>query len=422
MRAGSDTLAGHDASSIASHVDADRLVAMAVDAVSVPSPTGSEEAMGIVMRDALSDLGLQVVWQEVEDGRPNVIGTLRGVGDGRSFMLNGHLDTSVSGKEPWLAGIPGLQPKGFVRDGRIYGLGISNMKGALCCYVEALRALSDAGVRLLGDVVIACVAGEIEKTPWGEHQGGEYRGYGAGATYLAAHGGIADCCLLGEPTQNQIVVGHYGALWVRISTHGPFVHTAFSEGRMPENSIVRMQEVVAAVREWLPAWEKRTAYRGEPGIANLGCINGGFPWRASRTPQRTDLFVDLRVPPTLPMPEAAGEVRRFVRELADRFPDYGIEHEIYLTQPGSEISDDDPLLAAIEQSHHDVFGEIPSRGSVRWFSDASALSRHGVPSVNYGTSSGLPDVKLGENLEIDGLVRTAQVYALTAMRMCGVAE
>ena len=38
------------------------------------------------------------------------------------------------------------------------------MKGALACYVEAVRALQDAGVRLRGDVLIAAVCGEIEKT------------------------------------------------------------------------------------------------------------------------------------------------------------------------------------------------------------------------------------------------------------------
>ena len=56
----------------------------------------------------------------------------------------------------------------------------------------------------------------------------------------------------------------------------------------------------------------------------------------------------------------------------------------------------------------------------RWFSDASALTRYGVPTVNYGTSTGLMDVELGENLEIDGLVKTAEVYARVAMEVCGV--
>ena len=68
-----------------------------------------------------------------------------------------------------------------------------------------------------------------------------------------------------------------------------------------------------------------------------------------------------------------------------------------------------------------LFGARPERDVTRWFSDASALTRYGVPTVNYGTSTGLMDVELGENLEIDGLVQTAEVYALTAQRVCGVA-
>ena len=65
--------------------------------------------------------------------------------------------------------------------------------------------------------------------------------------------------------------------------------------------------------------------------------------------------------------------------------------------------------------------ETPGRDVTRWFSDASALTRYGVPTVNYGTSTGLMDVELGENLEIDALVKTAEVYARVATEVCGVA-
>lgn len=403
-------------------IDPDRLVAMALDVVGISSPTGEEQAMGEYMRDVFSSLGLKVAWQEVEQGRPNVLGTLEGAGGGKSLMFNGHMDTSYSGKEPWLAGIPGFQPSGFVRDGRIYGLGISNMKGALCCYVEAVRALQDAGVQLQGDVVVAAVAGEIEKTQWGdEYRGKEYRGYAAGSRYLPSHGGITDMCVLGEPTEQKIVLGHYGAVWMRISTHGPFVHTAFTEGRLGENSIVRMRDVLEAVLEWIPEWERRTTYRGGPGIVNVGCINGGFPWRVSRTPRRTDLFVDARVPPTMPMPEAVSELKAFARGLRDRFPDHGVDFEVYVTAPGAEIAADHPLVGAIAECHEQVFGSPAETDTVRWFSDASALTRYGIDAVNYGTSSGLPDAELGENLDIEGLVKMATVYALTATRVCGVA-
>jgi acetylornithine deacetylase/succinyl-diaminopimelate desuccinylase-like protein len=394
-------------------IDERRLVDFALRLVSTPSFTGSEQAAAELVRDALDELGLQVQWQQVEDGRANVLGTWAGTGGGPSLMLNGHLDTSYSGREPWLRGIPGFQPEGFERDGRIYGLGISNMKGALACYVEALHALMDAGARVKGDLLIAAVAGEIEKTQQGEAEGAEFRGYAAGSRYLVSHGGVADMCILGEPTENKVVLAHFGSLWLRLSTDGPFIHTAFSEGRRDENSILRMRPVLDAVLEWLPAWEERMSYGEVRGVANVGGIEGGFGWRASRTPHRTDLFLDLRVPPDVPMADARREALEFARSLD------GVEAEVYVTAPGAEIEEGHPLVAALDESHAEVFGSPPERDVVRWFSDASVLSRYGIATVNYGTSSGLPDAELGENLAVEGLVKTAEVYARAVMRVCG---
>lgn len=378
--------------------------------------------MGERVRDELRDMGLQVQWQEVENGRPNVIGIWEGAGGGKSLMLNGHMDTSYSGHEPWLQGIRGFQPEGFVQDDHVYGLGISNMKGALACYMEAVRALREGGVQLKGDLMIACVAGEIEKTQWHpDFVGAEYRGYGAGSRFLPSHGGVTDMCVLGEPTEQKIVLGHYGSLWLRLSTFGPFIHTAFSEGRRDETSIVRMRDVLDAVLDFAPEWEERASYGGKKGIVNVGAINGGFAWRASRTPHRTDLFIDFRVPPTMPMASARAALGGFVRGLRERFPSHGIESEIYVTAPGSEIRENHPLVGAIDDAHTEVFGTRPERDTVGWFSDASALTRYGIESVNYGTSSGLPDAELGENLEVDGLVKTARVYALVAQQVCETA-
>ena len=395
-------------------IDERRLVELALRLVSTPSFTGSEQSAAELMRDELADLGLRVQWQQVEDERANVLGIWEGSGDGPTLMFNGHLDTSYSGREPWLQGIPGFQPLGFERDGRIYGLGISNMKGALCCYVEAVRALQEAGVRLKGDLMIACVAGEIEKAQQGDAEGAEYRGYAAGSRHLVSHGGVADFCILGEPTENKLVLAHFGALWMRLSTTGPFIHTAFSEGRRNENSIIRMRDVLDQVLEWLPSWELEMSQDGVRGVANVGAIQGGFGWRASRTPHRTDLFLDLRVPPRVPMAEARRKALAFARSLR-------VDAEVYVSAPGSEIEESSPVVSATREAHQEVFGSPPESDVVRWFSDASVLSRYGIPTLNYGTSSGLPDAELGENLEITGLVRTAEVYARAAMRLCGTA-
>jgi hypothetical protein len=58
-------------------------------------------------------------------------------------------------------------------------------------------------------------------------------------------------------------------------------------------------------------------------------------------------------------------------------------------------------VQALDASHEEVFGERPGRDVTRWFSDAS-VSRYGIATVNYGTSTGLLDTELGENLDIEG--------------------
>ena len=423
MTTSTDILGDDRAQVIAACVNERRLVDTARALVDTPSPTGSEEAVAHEVRARCEALGLTTVLQEVEPGRPNVLGTLRGLGGGRTLMFNGHMDTSYSGAEPHLRDRPGFQPSAYERDGRLWGLGIANMKGAIACYLEAVAALRDAGARLRGSVVVAAVVGEIEKTQWGtEYTGAEYRGYSAGSHYLASHGGGAiDLCVLGEPTENRVVTGHYGTVWARISCNGPFVHTAFSRALRKDNSILRMAGALGTIERWIDAFEEESAYGGQPGVVNLGAVRGGDPWRASRTPQRTDLFLDVRVPPTMTLQHACHRVESLVAELRTAAPDAGFDLEVFVTSPGAEIEADHDLVRAIEVSHADVFREPPAHDTVRWSSDASILTRYGIESLNYGASSGLPHPD-GENLAIEDLVSTAKVYALTAARICEVEQ
>ncbi len=401
-------------------VDRDRVATTAKELVAIPSFTGNELEAATYLAGVLADLGLDTTLQHVEENRANAVGRLAGRGGGGpSLMFNGHLDTSYSGEEPWLTG-PGYKPHPIERDGVILGLGIMNMKGAVACYVEAVRALLEAGVELAGDLVVAGVAGEIEKTQWGDDQGAEFRGYGVGTRHLVAHGVLTDGCILGEPTEEKLVLGHWGTMWARISTSGEFFHTAFSLGRLDENAIIRLQDVVAEVRTWAAEWEKRGAYRGDPGVVNVGAVRGGFPWRASRTPGSADLFLDVRVPPTMPMLDAVNAFNEFARGLAAAYPDHGITSEIFVTAPGAEIDESHDLVAAADAAHTAVFGSPPERMRVVWGSDASTLTRYGVACLNYGPiSSALPGPE-GESVPIDSLVNMSRSYALAAARFCGV--
>ena len=403
---------------ILAEVKEEEIVAMSCDVINIPSPTGEELQMAQYMQSALQQIGLNITWQEVEEGRANVVGRWIGSGGGKNLMFNGHMDTSNTGREEFLTGL-GYKPNAVVKNGFVYGLGIYNMKGALVCYTHAVKALQRAGVRLKGDVIIAAVAGEIEKTQWGEFRGKEYRGYGVGTHYLVNHGVLPDMCILGEPTDMHLVLEHFGSMWVRISCTGIYVHTAFCEGREEMNSIRRMHALMDPILKWIANWESKASHAGKKAIVNLGAIRGGYSWRASRTPEKTDLFLDVRVPPTIPMTQARREVQNLFLKMEKQHPDWGLEFETYVSVPGARIDERHEMIRAIDANHKRIMGKPPEREVVTWCSDASVLSRYGVETVNYGPSSG-PRDKDGEKVKIQTLVDITRIYALTAAELCGV--
>src|SRR5712675_1480611 len=355
---------------ILAEVREEEIVSMSSDVINIPSPTGEELQMAQYMQSALQKIGLDITWQEVEEVRANVVGRWKGSGGGKNLMFNGHMDTSNTGREEFLTGL-GYKPHAFVQDGFICGLGIYNMKGALVCYTQAVKALQRAGVRLKGDVIIAAVAGEIEKTQWGEFRGKEYRGYGCGTHYLVNHGVLPDMCILGEPTDMHVVLEHFGSMWVRISCTGIYVHTAFCEGREEMNSIRRMLELMPPILKWIESWEKKASYGGKKAIVNLGGIRGGHPWRASRTPEKTDLFLDVRVPPTIPMPDARRDIQNVFLDLEKKHPDWGLEFETYVSVPGARINEDHEMIRAIDRNHPRALATVPHPHVLPWSRDAS---------------------------------------------------
>ena len=118
------------------------------------------------------------------------------------------------------------------------------MKGALACYVEAVRALQDAGVRLKGDVLVAAVPARSRRRSRATLRAPSTAATRPARATSSAHGGVADMCILGEPTENKLVLAHFGTLWLRLSTSRAVHPHGVLEGRLEENSIVRMRAVL----------------------------------------------------------------------------------------------------------------------------------------------------------------------------------
>src|SRR5258707_8373706 len=122
----------------------------------------------------------------------------------------------------------------------------------------------------------------------------------------------------------QLVLGHYGTVWGRLSTRGHYVHTAFTRGKQDHSSIFRMKQILDLIYGSISTWERKATYDGQPGVENVACLRAGIPWRVIRPPDRTDVFLDVRVPPTIPLKEARTSIKQTVLDLRKKNPDYGI--------------------------------------------------------------------------------------------------
>ncbi len=409
------------------HIDRERLVRLVMDLVDIPSPTGEEETVARALHGILGEAGFDATLQPIGDSRYNAVGRLQGRGGGRSLLFNGHLDTSF-GPEQAHRGIGYQCQATLVEDEWIYGMGSFNMKSAMGTYIVAVEAILKAGIALAGDVVIAGVAGEIEKSPVNDFEGRQYQGYGVGTKYAITHGAVADFCILGEPTNMMLIPRHCGTTWLKISVPGRLIHTAWSD--VAGNAINKSRKILDAVHDWIPGYCERNQVDDFQPRVNVSAIEGGWPWRGARTPDNCCLYLDVRtVPGVLPV-RVYDEVRELVaaavaanEELA------GTKVEIFLSAPGTSIPDDHELVQTIIRAHTDQLGAPPQMGMETWYSDAAHMNRYGIPTVNYGSAGRIRDAAAGgfstaqgEAVHIGDMLDIIKVYIQAILAICGTAE
>jgi acetylornithine deacetylase len=418
-----------DPNSVAKAVDQisrDRLVQLTVDLTNIPSPTGYEGDMARAVHEVFETIGLDATMQPIGDERYNAIGRLQGRGGGKSVMFNGHLDTSF-GPEQAHRGI-GYECKGTVIDDEwIYGMGTFNMKSAMATYVTAVESIRKAGIRLGGDVVIAGVAGEIEKAPVNDFEGRQYQGYGVGTKYAITHGAVADYCILGEPTNMMLIPRHCGTTWIKITVPGHLIHTAWSD--VDKNAINKSRVILDAIHDWIPRYiENHTMGSFKPRV-NVAAIEGGWPWRGARTPDGCSIYMDVRtLPDELPV-DAYNEVRELINATVRENPQLeGTKAEIFVSAPGTSIPDDHELVQNVISAHDNQLGKPPEMGVETWYSDAAHMNRYGIPTVNYGSAGRIRSggggfsTHQGEHVHIGDMVDITKVYIEVLLNVCGVAN
>ena len=407
-------------------VDETLVVDLTRRALMTPSLSGEERAAAELFAASMDDVGMEAELQKVPGDHYmpeswNAIGRLPGTGGGVSLLFNGHIDHNPV-CEGWTRDPFG----GVVEDGWLYGF--VHMKAADACYVAAVDAVRKAGIELAGDVVIAHVCGEL-------------RG-GTGTRHALQSGITADYFLLGEPTELEIATNHSALLLFDIHVLGAMKHYATADvpGRKGVNAVEKVAAVIAALgrshrplpsREaggWL-TFEPNNRFSGLPQL-NLGSIRGGISRRHDRSrpalmPDVATLTVDLRLIPGMTRASVEADLRRLLDGIKAADPDFDYEIE-FATDMFPHVYDDPPDSAVVKSvvaNHRRVTGQAPRESELLKYaaSDASWMSRAGIPGIVYGPTGkylSRPD----ERGRIADLVTASKVYAGVIADLCGRGE
>ncbi|HEU4927549.1 MAG TPA: M20/M25/M40 family metallo-hydrolase [Vicinamibacterales bacterium] len=322
----------------------------------VAGARGEGEIAAAVARH-MRELGLQVHVEEVETGRPNVIGVLEGPVPGPTLMLCGHLDT---------VGVEGMSAPftPVERDGRLYGRGSQDMKSGVAAMIDSVRVAVSRGFAR-GRIVVAAVIDE------------EYASIGADALVTRWK---ADLAVVTEPTDLKIGVAHKGFAWLDVETRGRAAHG--SRPRDGRDAIVRMGRVL----QRLEALDRELQSRPPHplmGTASLhaSIISGGR--ELSSYPDRCLLQMERRTVAGESGDDARREVARILESLAREDRDFEADARLTFARPAYEIPAGHQLPGLIASSLASLGLPAETVGMSFW-TDAAVLGSAGIPTVLFG--------------------------------------
>lgn len=378
---------------LANNIEQKRLVESLCELVAIRSenPFDSEpregyreKEIGEYYSEMMNQLCLDVKYNEVQPGRPNVFGFRKGSGDGGTLMLAGHLDTVDT------EGYDNAYDIKFEK-GKIYGRGTCDMKGALAAYLEVVRLINDADVILKGNLIIGGIADE------------EYQMIGS--KYVGANGPYADQGIIGEPTDLEICPANKGQLGAIIRTFGQSVHSSVPERGI--NAIIHMAKVIDAFSDYNDELLKSDPHplcghgRFSPGVIKGGTI-------VSTVPDLCELEVDRRVLPGETIEKIFAEYREHLDRLVDTIP--GFKYEISDPTwdiPANDVSLDETIVQTLLNAYAEVMGQ-PTK--VRAFVAGTDAPNMGFPTVICGPGSISQAHSLNEYVTVDQLVSAVKIY------------
>jgi acetylornithine deacetylase/succinyl-diaminopimelate desuccinylase family protein len=343
--------------------------------------------------------GITCQKQEVLPNRYNVIARIPGSGSGPSLLLNGHTDTV-----PPYGMVRAFSP--FIKDGKIYGRGSVDMKGALAAMMAVMVAFQQTGIRLRGDLIFAATVGEETYSP--------------GANALISQGKIADYAIVGEPTEMRIGTAHKGVAWYEAVFDGVSVH-----GSVPDqgiNAIYRASQWIEYIQKYyIPELRTRIDPLLGSATLNIGTIEGGT--RPVIVPNLCTVRFERRLIPGETAESALVELQRTLMDVQLVYPDFrgnirimnnfhGVPHGPLYTNPSSLI------LSVLKEAYEAQFHQQAELVGLQFWTDGALLNLSGASVVVCGPGNIEQAHSDHEYIEREQLYHAFQIYVRAAYALC----
>lgn len=333
---------------------------------------------------------------EVEDGRCNVVATLKGRSEGKHLVLNGHLDTvPIYGMKEAL--IP------VIKDGNLFGRGTVDMKGPIAAMIAAMIALKNMKTPFEGTVHFAGVIDEEEKSLGTIH-------------FLENMAYTPDGVIVGEPTDLKLCVAHRGLQWIEILIKGKTVHGGNqSEGL---NAISLMGQFIpyieAEMEKYIDQSEHPIIGRGS---FNIGTIEGGT--QPSTVAGECLMKFDRRWLPSENLEMIMVQVEQIVKTFEQAHPGYKVTYRSMdesimkgdYSHESMDTSVDDPVVKSVSKAIEDCTGAEPIITAFPAWSDGGLFHHFkGISTVVCGPGKLATAHSDEECIEVASLLKGVEVY------------
>ncbi len=344
--------------------------------------------------------------------RPNVVGTLKGSGGGRSLILNGHIDTvTIEPRDAWTHDPFGAE----IADGKMYGRGASDDKSGVVAALWAVKCLRDLGIDLKGDVILESVVNE-------EHAGN-------GTLACIARGYTADAAIAVESSENKVRLCGYGGVYWGINLKGTTLHTKCRWEGDVLRGVSANEKLPGAITQLLKLESDKNQtpvnafYAGKkPFSLNIGRVWGGTydTAGAGACSLRGNIYFG---PDIGSVKGVMDSVREYVMQVTETDPwlrENPPEVEFFHHDDAHRIDPEEEIVKSVTASGKKALGQKPEIIAGIGANDCRHLINQGkIPSFVFGPGTGDQAHSIDESIKIEDLIAGVKALAIIIHDWCG---